>query len=72
MSDAPCGGCTPGADRRTANEQQRNICAFINVRMINPDEERLGFGKKLVALRRDAILSGRVPKCNYIKPADRT
>ena len=71
LSDAPCGGCTPGAERRTANEQNRNICAFISVRMINPDIELLGFAEKLVALRRDAILSGRVPKCNYIKPADR-
>ena len=30
------------------------------------------FAKKLVILRREAIFTDRVPKCRYIKAADRT
>ena len=70
--NVPCGGCMPGADRRTVTKELRNICACTTITMENPDENLCKFAKKLITLRRDAISNGRVPKCDYVKPADRT
>ncbi|MCL2378073.1 MAG: hypothetical protein FWC77_03000 [Defluviitaleaceae bacterium] len=67
----PCGGCMPGLDRRLVNDNFVNICACTCINMENPNDNFCGFAKKLVELRRDAIRACRVPKCNYVKPADR-
>lgn len=71
-NNVPCGGCMPGVDRNSATKELKNICACNGINMTNPDESYCEFAKKLIALRRDAILNDRVPKCNYVKPADRT
>ena len=68
----PCGGCMPGVSRKSVNKEFKNLCACNSIQMSNPDGNLCEFAKKLIALRRDAILNNRVPKCNYIKPADRT
>jgi len=68
----PCGGCMPTMDRYTVNREFKNICACTCINLNNPDQNLCGFAKELVMLRRDAIFSSRVPKCSYIKPADRT
>ena len=67
----PCGGCMPGLDRMSVNKEFSNICACTCINIKNPDEYLCGFAKKLIALRRSAVTDGRVPKCDYVKPADR-
>ena len=68
----PCGGCMPTLDRHTVNKDYKNICACTCINLNNPNENLCDFAKKLVMLRREAIFTDRVPKCRYIKPADRT
>lgn len=70
-NNVPCGGCMPGVNTKTVTKELKNICACNGISMENPNELYCEFAKKLIALRRDAILNNRVPKCNYIKPADR-
>jgi len=70
-NNVPCGGCMPGLDRRLVNSTFANVCACTSINMVNPDESVYDFAVKLVALRRDAIAIGRVPKCSYVKPEDR-
>ena len=67
----PCGGCMPGLDRHTVNQEWKNICAVYSLNMKNPDDGLCEFAKRLIMLRRDAVACGRVPKCNYVKPGDR-
>jgi len=66
-----CGGCMPGLDRKSVNKEFTNICAGTSIQMTNPDDQLREFAKKLIALRRDAIINNRVPKCQYIKLGDR-
>jgi len=66
-----CGGCMPGADRKQVCKEFESIASCTGVSMKNPDEDFLEFAKKLVALRRDAIKSNRMPRCSYVKPGDR-
>ena len=70
--NVPCGGCMQGVDRRTVTKEFKNICSCTAISMENPDENLCEFAKRLITLRRDAIANNRVPKCNYVKPADRT
>jgi len=70
--NAPCGGCMPALDRHTVNKDYKNICSCTCINLNTPDENLCNFAKKLVMLRRDAIFTERVPKCRYVKPADRT
>jgi len=70
--NVPCGGCMPSLDRHTVNRDYKNICACTCVNISSPSESMCEFAKKLVMQRRDAIFTGRVPKCSYVKPADRT
>lgn len=71
-NNIPCGGCMPGLDRRLVSSNFTNICACTCINMESPNDELCGFAKKLIDLRRDAVSFGAVPKCNYIKPEDRT
>jgi len=71
-NNLPCGGCMPGLNRRSVNKEFVNICACTCINMESPDDVICGFAKKLIALRCDAIINARVPKCNYLKPVDRT
>ena len=66
-----CGGCMPGVDRKQAGKEFASICACTSFGMKNPNDNFLEFAKKLVAIRRDAIKNNRMPKCSYVKPADR-
>ena len=69
----PCGGCMPPTlDRHTVNKEYKNICACTCINLNNPNESLHDFAKKLVMLRREAIFAERVPKCRYVKSADRT
>jgi len=70
-NNIPCGGCMPGENRRTVTKELKNVCACTGIRITNPDDCFYEFAKKLIGLRQGAILNDRVPKCNYIKPADR-
>jgi len=45
------------------NREYRNICACTCINLCNPDESLCDFAKKLIILKRDAIFTGRVPKC---------
>ena len=54
-----CGRCIQGK------------CAGTFIRVQNPDRAFIALAKKLVLLRCEAILSDRVPKCNYIKLSNR-
>ena len=70
-SNLPCGGCMPELDRYKVNEEFINRCACTSININNPTVKMIEFAQKLIMLRRDAIAKGRVPKCNYLKPADR-
>ena len=67
----PCGGCMPYLNRRAVNEDFENMCSGSNVYMENPNENLVELAKRLIALRREAISNNRIPKCTYLKPADR-
>ena len=69
--NTPCGGCMPTLDRHTVNRDFANICACTCINMNSPNEALCDFAKRLAMLRRDAIFTQRVPKCSYVKPADR-
>jgi len=71
-NNVPCGGCMPGLDRRSVNKDFSNIAACTSIHMQNPDSEMIAFAKKLVLIRRESIAENKIPKCRYIKPADRT
>lgn len=46
-------------------------CACTCLTVTNPNKEMTEFAKRLIMLRKDAVLKDRVPKCNYVKLADR-
>ena len=54
-----CGRCITGK------------CSATHLDMKNPDESFYDFAQKLLLLRIEAIKKEQVPKCNYIKIADR-